>query len=105
MARAWCVRHSDSLHIMVQVQPNAKKTEVSGELEGALKIRLKAQPMDGKANDELIRFIAEQLGVPRKQVSIAHGQTSRQKTLHVHSDLAVDDAQAVLLRQPLRAAS
>ena len=49
----------------------------------AVKIRLAAPPVDGAANDELIRFVAEMLGVARSAVSIAAGQTSRLKTVEV----------------------
>jgi len=92
MSRPWCSRHADKLRIAVHVQPNASRSEVAGEVEGALKIRLNAPPVDGKANEVLERFIAEKLGVARRAVSVSHGHTSRQKLLEVKADLDVDQA-------------
>ncbi|MFN5445054.1 MAG: DUF167 domain-containing protein, partial [bacterium] len=54
MERSWCTRDGECLRIAVHVQPNASRTEISGVVEGALKIRLHAPPVDGKANEALI---------------------------------------------------
>ena len=98
MARDWCARHGHVLRIAVQVQPNAKKSEVVSEMEEALKIRLKAPAIEGKANEELIRFIADQLALPKKNISITHGQGNRQKLLEVESELSVVEIKSKLLR-------
>jgi hypothetical protein len=58
-------------------------TGVAGRHGDALKIRLAAPPVDGAANDELIRFLAERLSVPRSAVTIAAGHTSRRKTVRI----------------------
>ncbi len=58
MERSWCTSDGECLRIAVHVQPNASRTEISGVVEGALKIRLHAPPVDGKANEALINFIA-----------------------------------------------
>lgn len=68
-----------SLHI----QPGAKKSSVAGLHGEALKIRLAAPPVDGKANTALVAFVAELLQLPRAAVSLKSGQTSRQKVLRV----------------------
>lgn len=68
-----------SLHI----QPGAKKTGLVGLHGEALKIRLAAPPLEGKANDCLIEFIADMLEVPRAQVELVSGATSRQKRVRV----------------------
>ncbi len=68
-----------SLHI----QPGAKKSSVAGLHGEALKIRLAAPPVDGKANAALVAFVAELLQLPRAAVSLKSGQTSRQKVLRV----------------------
>lgn len=68
-----------SLHI----QPGAKKTEVAGLHGEALKIRLHAPPVDGKANEALVAYLAERLGVPKARVILESGQTSRSKRLRV----------------------
>lgn len=69
--------------LTLHIQPGAKKTEIAGRHGDALKIRLAAPPVDGKANDALIRYIADQLKLPKSAVNLKSGQTSRQKVLEV----------------------
>jgi hypothetical protein len=69
--------------LSLHVQPGAKRTDVVGEHGGALKLRLAAPPVDGKANAELIRFLADAFGVPAKNVQLLRGATSRTKLLRV----------------------
>lgn len=69
--------------LAVYVQPKASRTECIGFHGGAVKIRLAAPPIDGAANDELIRFLANRCGVPRTGISIQAGVTSRQKRVKV----------------------
>ena len=71
--------------LSLYVQPGAKRTEVVGEHGGALKLRLAAPPVDGKANAELIRFLADAFGVPAKNVQLLRGATSRTKQLRVEA--------------------
>lgn len=84
-----------SITFSVRVQPRASRSEVVGELDGALKIRLAAPPVDGEANEELIRFLAKLFGVSRSQVSILSGQTSKNKLIRVDG-LKVDEGERVL---------
>lgn len=72
-----------SVGVVVHVQPRATRTEVAGRHGDAVKIRLAAPPVDGAANEELVRFVAETLRVPRRSVHIAHGLTGRRKTVVV----------------------
>ena len=67
----------------VRVQPRASRNEISGALGGALKVRLQAPPVDGAANDALVAFLADELGVPRRGVRIIAGSTSRSKMVEV----------------------
>jgi uncharacterized protein (TIGR00251 family) len=69
--------------LVVHVVPRAKRTEVAGRHGDALKIKLKAPPVDGAANAELVRFVAERLDVPRSDVTITAGHTGRRKTLEI----------------------
>ncbi len=69
--------------LTLHIQPGAKKTEFAGLHGDALKIRLAAPPVDGKANEALIKFVAEVLGLPKSAVSLKSGQTSRRKVLEV----------------------
>lgn len=54
----------------------------------AVKIRIKAPPVDGEANEVLIRFLSELLGVPRKNIQILHGQTAKTKLVDIATDLS-----------------
>jgi uncharacterized protein len=78
--------------LTLHIQPGAKKTEFAGLHGDALKIRLAAPPVDGKANEALVRFIAETLALPKSAVSLKSGQTSRRKVLEIHG--ATQDAVA-----------
>ena len=69
--------------LALHIQPGAKKTEVAGQHGEALKIRLAAPPVDGKANDCLIGFLADRLGVPKVHVVLEAGATSRTKRVRV----------------------
>lgn len=83
MSKPWCSVSTKGIRLTVQIMPNAKKSEAIAVLEDALKLRLQAPPIEGKANEALIRFIADRLGVPKSAVSITHGHTSRRKMLEV----------------------
>lgn len=72
-----------SVRFSVHVQPRASRTEIAGEHGQALKVRLHSPPVDGAANDELIDFLSEKLGISRRAVRIIGGQTSRAKTVEV----------------------
>jgi uncharacterized protein len=79
----WLRVAGDDVVLSLHIQPGAKKTEVAGLHGEALKIRLHAPPVDGKANDALIAFLAERLGVPKARVVLEAGQTSRSKRVRV----------------------
>jgi uncharacterized protein len=83
-------RTADGIRLRLRIQPRASKTEVSGLHGDSLRIRLAAPPVDGAANEELVRFLSELLGVPRRAVEVTAGQASRQKTVCVTGvDVAV----------------
>lgn len=67
----------------VRVQPRASRTDIAGIHGDAIKIRVAAPPVEGAANQELVSFLAKQLGVPRAAVRIARGETGRQKVIEV----------------------
>lgn len=69
--------------LTLHIQPGAKKTEFAGLHGDALKIRLAAPPVDGKANEALLKFVAETLGMAKTAVSLKSGHTSRRKVLEV----------------------
>jgi uncharacterized protein (TIGR00251 family) len=68
----------------VRVQPRAPKTAIVGEYAGALKLRLAAPPVDGKANDECRKFLAKLFRVPAAAVEIVSGEFARDKIIRVH---------------------
>jgi uncharacterized protein len=68
---------------LVRVQPRASRDAVAGEVEGALKIRLTAPPVDDRANDALRRFLADRLKIPLSAVRIAAGEKSRIKRIEI----------------------
>lgn len=71
------------LLLTLHIQPGAKKTEVCGLHGDALKIRLAAPPVDGKANAALLAFVADRLDLSKSAVSLKSGQTSRRKVVEV----------------------
>lgn len=73
----------DGATFAVKVHPRAKKNAITGELGEALKLALTAPPVDGKTNEACITFFAKVLNLPRSSVTIAAGQTSRNKVIRV----------------------
>ena len=67
----------------LHVQPGARRTEFAGEHDGRLKVRLAARAVDGAANAALIEFLAQEFGVPRRNVTIEHGLRSRRKRVSI----------------------
>lgn len=79
-----------SWRILVHVRPGAKKSEVAGEMDGRLRLRIAAQAVDNKANKALAAFVAKLLGVRPRNVSLESGDASRRKTLLVTDIQDVD---------------
>ena len=67
--------------VVIHVAPRARETAVVGRHGEAIKIRVAAAPVAGAANAELVRFLAERLGVPRSAITIAAGHAARRKTV------------------------
>ena len=74
---------ADGVTFAVKVHPRAKKNAITGELGDALKVSLTTPPIEGRANQACIEFLAKLLKVPRSSVTIASGQTSRNKVVRV----------------------
>lgn len=101
MSLLWCSAIAGGVRIAVQVMPNAKKSEVLGLQGDAIKIRLQAPALEGRANEALIRFLAEALHLPRSAVSITHGHSNKRKLLALTGKtLSVEQVQAALLPSP-----
>jgi uncharacterized protein len=85
----------------VKVHPRAKKNAIAGEFGDALKLALTAPPVDGAANAACIKFLAEVLDVPRSSVTIAAGETGRQKVIRI-AGLTAAQVQQRLQEQRLK---
>ncbi len=72
--------------VEVRVQPRASSNEIVGFRDGVLRVRLQAPPVDGAANDALVRFLADEFGVSRRQVRIISGFGSRNKVVEVEAE-------------------
>ena len=72
-----------SCTLAIKVIPNAPRSEIVGRLGDAVKIKIHAPPVEGKANDALCEFLAERLDLPRRAVNVLRGDTSRQKIVRV----------------------
>ena len=95
----WYRRTDSGWLLRIHVQPGAKKSGVAGPHGEALKLRVAAPPVEGKANAALVAFIAEALGLPRRSVSVVQGQLSREKLVLV-ADASADPARLFPGRHP-----
>lgn len=93
-------RTAEGIRLRLQIQPRASRTAVAGLHGDSLRIRLAAPPVDGAANDELIRFLAALLGVPTRAVGITAGHAGRRKTVRVEGVDAAAAARALGLQEP-----
>lgn len=85
---AWAQLGAKELVLALHVQPGARRTAILGAHGQRLKIALHAPPVDGKANEELLRFLQEQLGLRRGHVRLLAGPASRQKSVAIECDAA-----------------
>ena len=86
-----------SVFFGVRVVPRASKSEIAGELDGALKVRLCSPPVDGAANAELIKLLARSLGVSRGYVGIVAGERSKAKRIRING-VTVEELRSRLAR-------
>jgi hypothetical protein len=87
----WAVRTADGWLLAIHVQPGAKRTAAAGLHGTALKVRVAAPPVEGKANAALEAFVAERLGVAKSRVRVVKGELAREKRVAV-SDPAAEPA-------------
>lgn len=84
----WWKSESDGIRLTLQIVPRASRSEVVGPHGDALKIRLQAPPVEGRANEALREFLADRFDVPRAAIRIEHGQTGRRKQVFIAGDPA-----------------
>ena len=85
-SNAWCRRTEGGWTLAAHVQPGARRSEIAGLHGDRLKVRIAAPALDGRANDALVAFIAQQLGVPKVRVAVVKGERSRDKLIAVSGD-------------------
>jgi uncharacterized protein (TIGR00251 family) len=85
-----------SLIFTVKVVPRASKSEVIGEMDGALKIRITSPPIDGAANAELIKLLSKNFGVSKSAVEIVSGETFKTKQIKVTVERGGEKLEAIL---------
>jgi uncharacterized protein len=72
-----------SCRLRLRIVPNAKRSEVMGPHGDAIKLKIAAPALEGKANEELVQFLTEKLGVPRRSVTLVSGEKSRDKIVAI----------------------
>lgn len=100
------VEKNGNLGFHIRISPRAKRSELQGEHDGALKLRIAAPPIEGRANAECKRFVGELLGVPASGVDISRGASSKTKLVLVRG-LTREELQrrlAALSARPVREA-
>lgn len=79
----WLNQVNDNVVLRLRVQPGAKRTQILGPLGDQLKVAIQATPVDGQANEALLRWLANSLGVRLSHVSLTSGQSSRNKRVQI----------------------
>ncbi|MBP7915185.1 MAG: DUF167 domain-containing protein [Vitreoscilla sp.] len=88
---AWPCLRADGAHrcvLTLAVSPNARRTEVQGLHDGALKLRLAAMPVEGQANTALLQWLAEELDIPKRDLRLRRGVAARHKQVEIDLPLA-----------------
>jgi uncharacterized protein (TIGR00251 family) len=88
----------DSVSFAVRAVPRASRSGVAGEQDGALKVRLAAPPVDGEANAELIRVLADFFNVSCAKVSVIAGHSSKNKIIRIHG-ISIEACEKALNQQ------
>ncbi len=70
----------------VKVKPNSKVQKIEESVDGSLIVHLKSPPVDGKANEELIKILADKFDIPKSNIKIKSGLSSRQKLIEINTD-------------------
>lgn len=80
---SWYEWRDQTLIINLHIQPRASREELVGPHGDRLKVRITAPPVDGKANEHLIRFLAKSFGVPKSNITLLSGETGRDKRISI----------------------
>jgi len=97
MSRSWCSAIPGGVRLALQISPNAKQSGPIGILDDVLKLRMQAPALEGRANEALIRYLAERLAVPRSAIRITRGLSSKRKLIEISApQLSVEHVTQVL---------
>jgi uncharacterized protein (TIGR00251 family) len=99
----WCRREGADRVLEVLVSPRASRDALAGIVDGRLKIRLTAPPVEGAANEHLVTWLAREFGVPRRQVRIEHGERGRRKRIRLVSPTKFPAGLPATSDRPVRA--
>lgn len=92
-APAYLREQDGAVLLALKVQPRASRNEIVGPLGAELKLKVMAPPVDSAANEAVVEFLARQLGLPRRAVSLVRGQTSPHKTIRLDGITLAEAAQ------------
>ena len=81
---AYATQNKDGIILLLHLQPRAKREGLVGEYNGRLKVAVRAAPVDGAANEALIRLLAETFGLAKSDVILLAGNTSKEKRVHLN---------------------
>lgn len=87
---------SGAVVLHLHIQPKASKTKIVGLYDGCLKIAVKAPPVEGKANQELVRFLASLFKIATRDVTVKSGTLSRRKQIVITSTKGTTDIMAII---------
>lgn len=76
-------KDGEGVRLKVRLAPKSSRDEIAGFIEDAVKIKVKAPPVDGKANEALVKFLSKKLGVSKSSIAIVTGLTNRTKTVKI----------------------
>jgi uncharacterized protein len=82
--------------VSLYVLPNAPKSEIIGEYNNSLKIKIQSPPVDGKANEEIVRFFSKKLEISKSKIALLKGDKSKLKKLLV-KDISIDKIKSMLM--------
>lgn len=92
----WFRWRGATLLLTLRIQPDARRSGFAGLHDGALKVRVAAPPIEGRANRELIEFLAETFGTAKTNVSLLRGASGRTKTASIHAPMRIPAEVAAL---------
>lgn len=74
------------MKLRIKVKPGSKTDEIVREADGGLKVKIKAQPVEGKANKYLVEYLSGVLGLPKSKITLLKGETNSFKTLEIEAE-------------------